>query len=289
MQDYSRTLPVKELEITFLDAFSSTCKTDGMRALKALPFLSVVVCERGRYTVSLDGRPAFQVRAGQAFIAPAEVLQDITHHLDDQGAMSMCWLFIEVRLNRLYRFGDLYEFPPLLSRKQADPFKRMIRRLEQPAPSYPDLARQKRVAYEAAEALMRLGTPKRPPVPEVQPAVAYIREHYPEPFSMERLAQLCSLSSWTFLSRFKKATGQTPSAYLLQTRLSAALTLVQYSEQSMAHIAEVTGFYDQFYFSRCFKAAYGMAPLPYRKAAGETIGTGGVPHGLLMKPAPKSP
>lgn len=85
-----RTLPAKELEITFLDAFSSTCNTDGMRALKALPFLSVVVCERGGYTVSLDGRPAFQVRAGQAFIAPAEVLQDITHHLDDQGAISMC-------------------------------------------------------------------------------------------------------------------------------------------------------------------------------------------------------
>lgn len=118
--------------------------------------------------------------------------------------MSMCWLFMKVKLNQLYRFSDPFDFPMVLTQQQAEPFRRMIRPLQRPAPSYPYPARQKRTAYEAAETQMRLRVPKPPPAPEVQ-----------------------------------------------------------YTSGGMADIAEATDFYDPFYFSRRFKAAYGLAPLFY--------------------------
>ena len=62
---------------------------------------------------------------------------------------------------------------------------------------------------------------------------------------------------------FKKETGTTPIAYLIELRIEyAKKLLVQKSDSriSIAEIAYLSGFYDQHYFSRLFKSKVGCTP-----------------------------
>ena len=61
---------------------------------KSLPVLSVVQAIEGSYQISLDGGPACSTGEMGAFIAPAETLQSITHHVNPQtGQMRAHWVF----------------------------------------------------------------------------------------------------------------------------------------------------------------------------------------------------
>ena len=69
-----------------------------------------------------------------------------------------------------------------------------------------------------------------------------------------------------FRRRFKKNTGTTPGAYLLNLRIDYAKRLLhQKSDNKMtiSEIAFLSGFYDQRYFSRMFKNIVGLSPRDY--------------------------
>lgn len=65
---------------------------------------------------------------------------------------------------------------------------------------------------------------------------------------------------------FRQDTGMTPTAFLLQTRLSHArqLLLTQEPAYSIREISDLSGFYDPEYFCKCFHRLYGCSPRDFR-------------------------
>lgn len=102
------------LSIEFLHFSNGSGAPDGWRDVKRLDRLSVVECLRGRYIYSCNGSPAVTINPGEAFIAPAGALQDITHHTDENGMFECRYVFIDAVCDGSRRLDELYSFPSKL-------------------------------------------------------------------------------------------------------------------------------------------------------------------------------
>ncbi|MEZ0535715.1 PocR ligand-binding domain-containing protein [Caldicellulosiruptoraceae bacterium PP1] len=93
----------------------------------------------------------------------------------------------------------------------------------------------------------------------------YIKNNYMNNITLEDIANLVYLSP-TYLSYlFKKQTGITFKEYLIGQRLKKAQELMDNTDYSIGEISKLVGIDDQNYFSRLFKAKYGISPLNYKK------------------------
>jgi AraC-like DNA-binding protein len=91
----------------------------------------------------------------------------------------------------------------------------------------------------------------------------YIEENFDEDLSLARLASLCSLSPFSLVRRFKKATGLPPHTYLDGVRLRHARQLLNRGE-SIASVAVSVGYADQSHLTKRFKKLYGITPGRYQ-------------------------
>lgn len=99
----------------------------------------------------------------------------------------------------------------------------------------------------------------------VRIAVGYIRAHLNENFTLEELAAEAGLSKFYFLREFKKATGDTPVAFIHKNRCEVAKALLLSGDLSAGEIAEQCGFESLSYFGRIFKKYVGCTPGAYRR------------------------
>ncbi len=76
---------------------------------------------------------------------------------------------------------------------------------------------------------------------------------------------LYPLSHATFIKEFKRITGKTPSAYLLERKMAYAKKLLLTSNSSVLGIASEIGFDSVSHFIKLFKNFYGETPLKFRK------------------------
>jgi AraC-like DNA-binding protein len=95
--------------------------------------------------------------------------------------------------------------------------------------------------------------------------VAHIHTHYGQNLEMKCLAKLAGVSQSQFERRFHRIFGATPYEYLLRVRITAARTLLETTDRTIADIACETGFYDHSHFTRTFKRVVGVSPGHYRK------------------------
>ncbi len=75
----------------------------------------------------------------------------------------------------------------------------------------------------------------------------------------------------TLFRNFHKATGTTPHAYHLKTRISYAAGMLEMTGMSLKEIADNAGYKDVFYFSRQFKQYTGQTPGQYRASGNRTV------------------
>jgi AraC-like DNA-binding protein len=95
----------------------------------------------------------------------------------------------------------------------------------------------------------------------------YCQGHLGDKIGLEDLARLCGLSRYQFLRRFALSVGLTPHAWLTRLRLERACAALARAPATIAQVAADVGFYDQSHFNRAFRAAYGVPPSAYRRAA----------------------
>lgn len=86
------------------------------------------------------------------------------------------------------------------------------------------------------------------------------------PITLAELAALGGLSRFHFLRAFKRSTGLTPHAYLVQRRTDVVRRLLA-SGNSLADAAAAAGFSDQSHMTRTFVRKYGLSPSAFAKAA----------------------
>lgn len=79
------------------------------------------------------------------------------------------------------------------------------------------------------------------------------------------LVEEMGMGRTVFFNRLKNMTGLSPVEYIRVQRLLRAAQLLESSEYSITEITYMVGMNDSRYFSKCFKARYGISPSDYRK------------------------
>ncbi len=85
------------------------------------------------------------------------------------------------------------------------------------------------------------------------------------PWRLDDLAALAGLSRYHFIRVFRRATGQSPHAYVTTRRLGLARRLLGSGDRP-AEAAIACGFADQAHLTRLFRQAFGVAPGRYARA-----------------------
>ncbi|QBG46857.1 AraC family transcriptional regulator [Verrucomicrobia bacterium S94] len=95
-------------------------------------------------------------------------------------------------------------------------------------------------------------------------AMKYFQDNIHKSIDLEQVAGRVGLSKGAFIRLFKKETGLTPYAWLMDSRIAWACDLLTRNTIPIDLIAEYTGFNDRFHFSKAFKKRIGLAPAAYR-------------------------
>lgn len=95
---------------------------------------------------------------------------------------------------------------------------------------------------------------------------AYIDDHLQEDISLDRLAELASLTPQYISKQFREVLQVSFIEYLTGARMEKACQLLSGSSRSVTDISAQVGFHNVQYFCSKFKAAFGVTPIQYRKS-----------------------
>ena len=99
----------------------------------------------------------------------------------------------------------------------------------------------------------------------IEKSLNYIKQNLTEDLSLEKMAQLMSLSPVYFHTCFQTSVGKTLRDYVEEQRLKKAINLLITTELTLTQIALECGFSSQSYFSFVFKRRMGTTPRQYVK------------------------
>jgi transcriptional regulator GlxA family with amidase domain len=100
---------------------------------------------------------------------------------------------------------------------------------------------------------------------QVLAAQTFIEKNYSSEMNVDGLADEVGMSPRNFKRRFRKATGDSPLAYLQRYRVEAAKRLLENTPLSIAEVCYRVGYEDLGFFRRIFKRHVGINPFEYRQ------------------------
>ncbi|MBR1631610.1 MAG: response regulator [Paludibacteraceae bacterium] len=83
--------------------------------------------------------------------------------------------------------------------------------------------------------------------------------------TVDHLVSEMSLGRTVFFNKLKGLTGLSPVEFIREVRIKRAAQLLEVGRYNITEITYMVGMNDSRYFSKCFKAAYGMTPSEYKK------------------------
>lgn len=109
--------------------------------------------------------------------------------------------------------------------------------------------------------------------------VALVHERLGEPVTVAEMAAAAGCSPAALDRRMRKVFSLSPRRYLLRVRIDRAAALLTTTDEPIAAIATVTGFYDQAVLTRTFGRLTGQTPAQYRRSSREADGRPPAGHG----------
>lgn len=103
--------------------------------------------------------------------------------------------------------------------------------------------------------------------PEMAALAAAIRAEPAREWDWEAEARRLAVSAVHLRRRFRETTGLPPHQFLLQTRMEAAARRLLATDAPVKSVGASVGVADPYYFSKLFKAHFGLAPDRYRREA----------------------
>ena len=101
--------------------------------------------------------------------------------------------------------------------------------------------------------------------PRVSTALALMHQRPGHRWSVAELASRVGLSRSPFTTRFTRAVGEPPQAYLARTRMQLASRMLRQNSGSLAQIASAVGYESESSFSKAFARQYRQAPGEFRR------------------------
>ncbi len=117
------------------------------------------------------------------------------------------------------------------------------------------------------EAVRGRRPPRRVPSEQLVRVKRYIDTHYEQRVTLTDLARLADLSRGHLCTEFRRHYGTTPLAYLIHRRLHAAASLLRGTAEPVGEIGRRVGYSDPYYFSKHFKACFGVPPSRLRESS----------------------
>ncbi|MCP2169760.1 helix-turn-helix domain-containing protein [Goodfellowiella coeruleoviolacea] len=96
-------------------------------------------------------------------------------------------------------------------------------------------------------------------------SMAWALEHLNTPITVPELARRAALSERSYLRHFTRATGTTPSRWLISQRVQASLALLESTDTPIEEIAAAVGFDTAATYRHHFTRALHTAPTAYRR------------------------
>lgn len=99
----------------------------------------------------------------------------------------------------------------------------------------------------------------------ISPAIAYIAENYMEEIQIDKLSQLCHVSTSHFRRLFKQVLGWAPLDYVQMVRIDRACVLLYDCDLSVTEIGMQVGYPSPSSFNRQFRKIHGISPSQWRQ------------------------
>jgi AraC-like DNA-binding protein len=99
-------------------------------------------------------------------------------------------------------------------------------------------------------------------------SLAHVEANLRSGLTNQAIAQHMGVSINAMLRQYRVELNASPQEYLRTKRVERACALLHDPARSIKQIADETGFYDRYHFSRVFKAIQGVSPLQYRRQHG---------------------
>lgn len=125
--------------------------------------------------------------------------------------------------------------------------------------------------YELMQQLHEQNVPMHSGQPVTQ-ALRFIHEHYAEPITLERLAEVLECSPRQATRMFKSQLNTSPIDYLIRYRMEKAKKMLLETDATLQEIAAGVGYQDVYFFSRTFKKHSGFAPVHYKENPQSVLG-----------------
>jgi transcriptional regulator GlxA family with amidase domain len=110
-----------------------------------------------------------------------------------------------------------------------------------------------------------MARPRRQEDAVISRCLAWLAEHYDEPYPVARMMALSGLAERTFKRRFRAATGYAPVEYVQSLRIEEAKHLLETGDESTDGVGRRVGYEDATFFRRLFKRRTGVTPSRYRQ------------------------
>lgn len=110
--------------------------------------------------------------------------------------------------------------------------------------------------------------PDRENVERLKPALELLRNRYNQTFDLSATAKVVNMHASYMSELFRLTFGVSPSAYVMDLRLSRAQNLLLTTDRRISDIAAECGFEDPLYFSRAFRKRCRYSPREFRRKQG---------------------
>ena len=107
--------------------------------------------------------------------------------------------------------------------------------------------------------------------PVILKVVEYLEEGLSQDISLESAASFANVNPFYLSKLFREETGETFVNYVTDRRLEKGKGLLSSTALSIKEITAEIGYNDQNYFSKLFKAKYGVSPTDFRKITMENL------------------
>ena len=99
---------------------------------------------------------------------------------------------------------------------------------------------------------------------DINSAISYISDNLTAKLSVSEIANAVNLATSTLSAKFRREVGMGVGEYVDYRVILSAAKMLLSTKSSILEISDALGFCDQFYFSRRFKARYGVSPQKFR-------------------------